>query len=108
MQDVTELFRGSGFKIFANIVANDPKARVWAIPAPKRGSRAFCDRMNAWAISEGQPGLGYMTFEDSVGPVPDSVRDAIVKAYEEHGSTDAAQLERIKKYVGGTIALAGK
>ena len=33
MQDVSEHFRGSGFKVFANILANDPKAEVWAIPA---------------------------------------------------------------------------
>ena len=50
MQDVTEHFRGSGFKVFAGMIEKDPKARVWAIPAPGGGSRAFCDRMNAWAI----------------------------------------------------------
>ncbi len=60
MQDVSEHFRGSGFKVFANILANDPAAQVWAIPAPKGGSRAFCDRMNSWAQGEGQPGLGYI------------------------------------------------
>ena len=35
-------------------------ARVWAIPAPSGGSRAFCDRMNSWAQAEGQTGLGYI------------------------------------------------
>ncbi|MBA3447704.1 MAG: aspartate--tRNA ligase [Pseudaminobacter sp.] len=60
MQDVSEHFRGSGFKVFANILANDPKAEVWAIPAKTGGSRAFCDRMNSWAQGEGQPGLGYI------------------------------------------------
>mgnify|MGYP001121063728 CR=1 FL=1 len=60
MEDVSEHFRNSGFKVFANILANDPKAEVWAIPAKTGGSRAFCDRMNSWAQSEGQPGLGYI------------------------------------------------
>jgi len=60
MQDVSDAFRGSGFKIFANILNSDASAQVWAIPAPKGGNRAFCDRMNAWAQSEGQPGLGYI------------------------------------------------
>ena len=60
MQDVTEHFRGSGFKIFANILAADAKNEIWAIPAPTGGNRAFCDRMNSWAQSEGQPGLGYI------------------------------------------------
>ena len=60
MQAVSEHFAGSGFKVFANILANDTKAEVWAIPAKTGGSRAFCDRMNSWAQGEGQPGLGYI------------------------------------------------
>jgi aspartyl-tRNA synthetase len=60
MQDVSDIFRGSGFKVFARILETDPKARVWAIPAPGGGSRAFCDRLNSWAQGEGQPGLGYI------------------------------------------------
>jgi aspartyl-tRNA synthetase len=68
MQDVSEAFRGSGFKVFARILEN-PNAAVWAIPAPGGGSRAFCDRMNAWAISEGQPGLAYIFFAAENGKV---------------------------------------
>ena len=60
MQAVTEHFAGSGFKVFANMIANDPKVEIWAIPAKTGGSRAFCDRMNSWAQGEGQPGLGYI------------------------------------------------
>ena len=63
MQDVTEHFRGSGFKLFASMIDMDVNTRVWALPAPGAGSRAFCDRMNAWAIAEGQRGLGYISFE---------------------------------------------
>ncbi|MDK1384970.1 aspartate--tRNA ligase [Sinorhizobium sp. 8-89] len=60
MQSVTEHFAGSGFKVFANMIASNPRVEVWAIPAKTGGSRAFCDRMNAWAQSQGQPGLGYI------------------------------------------------
>ncbi len=60
MQAVTDHFRDSGFKVFANMIASNPKVEVWAIPAKTGGSRAFCDRMNAWAQSTGQPGLGYI------------------------------------------------
>ncbi|MFN3745036.1 MAG: aspartate--tRNA ligase [Hyphomicrobiaceae bacterium] len=67
MQDVTEPFRGSGFKVFAQMIEKDPKVRVWAIPAKGGGSRAFCDRMNAWAQKEGQPGLGYIFWRDPSG-----------------------------------------
>ena len=63
MQDVSEHFRGSGFKIFAKILESADTA-VWAIPGPKGGNRAFCDRMNSWAQGEGQPGLGYILFFD--------------------------------------------
>jgi aspartyl-tRNA synthetase len=67
MQDVTEHFRGSGFKVFAGMIEKDPKVRVWAIPAPTGGSRAFCDRMNSWAQGEGQPGLGYIFWREEEG-----------------------------------------
>lgn len=70
MQAVTEQFDGSGFKVFAGQIANDPMVEVWAIPAPTGGSRAFCDRMNAWAQGEGQPGLGYIFFRDGEGAGP--------------------------------------
>ncbi len=71
MADVTEHFRGSGFKIFAGMIDKDPNVRVWAVPAPGGGSRAFCDRMNSWAQGEGQPGLAYIFFREAeaAGPV---------------------------------------
>ena len=69
MQDVSEIFRGSGFKIFARILMESAKGAVWAIPAPGGGSRAFCDRMNSWAQGEGQPGLGYIFFALDNGAV---------------------------------------
>jgi aspartyl-tRNA synthetase len=45
MQVVSEHFRGSGFKVFAGLLAQ-PGTEVRAIPGPGGGSRAFCDRMN--------------------------------------------------------------
>jgi len=71
IEDVSEHFRGSGFKVFAGMLEKDARARVWAVPAPQGGSRAFCDRMNAWAISEGQPGLGFIIIRDgqATGPI---------------------------------------
>jgi aspartyl-tRNA synthetase len=66
MQDVSEQFRGGGFGLFARILENSANA-VWGIPAPKGGSRAFCDRMNSWAQGEGQPGLGYIFWSEDQG-----------------------------------------
>jgi aspartyl-tRNA synthetase len=66
MQDVSEHFRDSGFKVFARMLET-PKNEVWALPAPGGGSRTFCDRMNSWAQSEGQPGLGYIFWREANG-----------------------------------------
>jgi aspartyl-tRNA synthetase len=63
MQNVSDHFRGSGFKVFARLLET-AKNEVWAIPAPGGGQRTFADRMNSWAQGEGQPGLGYMLFFD--------------------------------------------
>jgi aspartyl-tRNA synthetase len=97
MQDVSEIFRGSGFKVFARILEGSAKAVVWAIPAPGGGSRAFCDRMNSWAQGEGQPGLGYIFWrEDEKGgagnfqgtldlsdPAQRSLRDTVERLLKE-------------------------
>ncbi|MFO1123427.1 MAG: aspartate--tRNA ligase [Hyphomicrobiales bacterium] len=77
MQAVTGHFAGSGFKVFAGMIASDPKVEVWAIPAPKGGSRAFCDRMNSYAQQQGQPGLGYVFWregeEGGAGPIAKNI-----------------------------------
>lgn len=74
LQDVSEIFRNSNFKIFARLLEN-PQNQVWAIPAPQGGSRTFCDRMNAWAQGEGQPGLGSIFWreEGPSGPVANNI-----------------------------------
>jgi aspartyl-tRNA synthetase len=65
MQVVSEHFRGSGFKVFAGILEQEG-TEIRAIPAPTGGSRAFCDRMNAFAQGEGLPGMGYIFWRDTV------------------------------------------
>ncbi|WP_291867025.1 aspartate--tRNA ligase [Bradyrhizobium sp.] len=75
MQDVSEHFRGSGFKVFARML-EDRKNQVWAIPGTGGGSRAFCDRMNSWAQGEGQPGLGYIMWREGgegAGPLANNI-----------------------------------
>ena len=98
MQDVSEHFRGSGFKVFAGILDASPKHRVWAIPARGGGSRAFCDRMNAWAQGEGQPGLGYVFWRkegetvEGAGPISKNIgpeRTEAIRAQLDLGDGDA-------------------
>ncbi|MGC8201788.1 aspartate--tRNA ligase [Aliiroseovarius sp. PTFE2010] len=63
MQVVSEHFRGSGFAIFAKLLEQEG-TEIRAIPAPKGGSRKFCDRMNKFAQQEGLPGMGYIFWRD--------------------------------------------
>ncbi|MGJ5035497.1 aspartate--tRNA ligase [Bradyrhizobium sp. HKCCYLRH3059] len=95
MADVSEHFRGSGFKVFARML-EDPKNQVWAIPAPSGGSRAFCDRMNSWAQGEGQPGLGYIMWREGgegAGPLANNIgpeRTAAIRSQLGTKEGDAA------------------
>jgi aspartyl-tRNA synthetase len=98
MQDVSEIFRGSGFKVFARILEESATAAVWAIPAPRGGSRAFCDRMNSWAQGEGQPGLGYIFWRGAEGTLDTSnddeklLRDKVQRLLDEGHVIEARKL----------------
>ena len=89
IQEVTKHFDGSGFKVFAGMIASDPKVEVWAIPAKTGGSRAFCDRMNAWAQGEGQPGLGYIFWRkegdklEGAGPIAKNIGEERTEAIRQ-------------------------
>ena len=69
ISDVTDIFTGSDFAIFAKSI--EKGAVVRAVPGPKCGSRAIADRMNSWAQGEGAPGMGYIIFGEGEarGPV---------------------------------------
>lgn len=71
ISDVTEVFKGSEFNAFAKAI--EKGAIVRAIPATGAAAqpRSFFDKMNNWAISQGAPGLGYVTFAEgqAKGPI---------------------------------------
>jgi aspartyl-tRNA synthetase len=100
--DVGEVFAGSDFKVFAGIVAGGGIVR--AIPAPKTADRprSFFDKMNAWAQSEGAPGLGYIVFEgdQAKGPIAkflDASRLAKLRELTGVGAGDAVFFVADKK-----------
>ncbi|HXQ40862.1 MAG TPA: aspartate--tRNA ligase [Candidatus Udaeobacter sp.] len=68
--DVTEIFRDSGFGIFAKAVAAG--AVVRAIPAPETAirPRSFFDKLNDWAREQGAAGLGYVILAEGGGRGP--------------------------------------
>ena len=68
MQIVSDIFRDSGFAVFANILKNQG-TEIKAIPAPGGGSRNFCDRMNSYAQKEGLPGMGYIFWREVDGKI---------------------------------------
>ena len=84
ISDVSEGFRDSGFKAFANQVAQGAVVRAIRVPKGGEQPRAFFDKMNEWARGEGAAGLGYMQFRAGVpaGPIA------------KHLSEDAIQLIR--------------
>ena len=68
MQIVSDIFRDSGFAVFAIILKNHG-TEIKAIPAPGGGSRNFCDRMNSYAQKEGLPGMGYIFWREVDGKI---------------------------------------
>jgi aspartyl-tRNA synthetase len=71
IRDVSAHYAGSGFGLFARIVAGGGIVR--AIPAPGAASRprGFFDKLNEWARDQGAGGLGYITFDETgaKGPI---------------------------------------
>jgi len=83
--DVTEIFRGSGFGIFARQV--EQGAVVRAVPAPGAAGRprSFFDRLNEWAREQGAAGLGYIGFaaDGAKGPIAKNLDQARVVAIRQ-------------------------
>ena len=104
--DMTDAFRGSEFKVFARLLEGDAKARVWALPAPGGGNRAFCDRMNGWGQGEGQPGLGYVFWregeEAGAGPIAKNLgpeRTGAIRAFDRARLPDGLPAEVVDPYL---------
>ncbi|EAQ05105.1 aspartyl-tRNA synthetase [Pseudooceanicola batsensis HTCC2597] len=93
MQVVSEHFRGSGFAIFAKLLEQEG-TEIRAIPAPKGGSRKFCDRMNAFAQKEGLPGMGYIFWRRTELP-------SEAKNNPEHPLFQAREQELVAEYGSG-------
>jgi len=99
--DVSTVFDGSDFQLFARVV--DSGGVVRAIPAPKAAARprSFFDKMNDWAREEGAAGMGWISFADGGGRGPIA------------GRLDDARLAQLKELTGcsdgdGVFFAAGK
>ena len=99
--DLSDQFEGSGFGLFAGIVAKGGIVRAVPAPGTAGKSRKFFDDMNEWARSEGFAGLGYATRKGGEWGGP------IAKNHGEEG------MDRIAKAMGigpddGIFFAAGK
>ena len=88
IHEVGEVFRGSGFKVFASAVESGAVVRAIAVPGVAAQPRSFFDKLNDWARGEGAPGLGYIVFAEGAAKGP------IVKFL------DPPRLERLKAITG--------
>ena len=109
--DVGEVFDGSGFAVFAKIVAAGGVVRAIPAPATAGKPRSFFDKMNAWAQEQGAPGMGYIVFEEGAakGPIAkflDAERLARLKELAKVGDGDAVFFAADRK-AGAAAKLAG-
>src|SRR5690242_11339637 len=88
IHEAGEVFRGSGFKVFAGAVEAGSVVRALAVPGVAQQPRSFFDKLNDWARGEGAPGLGYIVFAEggAKGPIAKFL--------------DAARLDRLKALTG--------
>ncbi len=68
--DVTEVFRGSGFAIFANAIEQGAIVRGLRAPGAAARPRSFFDKLNQWAREQGAPGLGYVVLAEGAAKGP--------------------------------------
>jgi len=70
--DVTAVFARADveFKAFKGVLEKGGVVRAIRAPKVSDRPRSFFDKLNAWAQSEGAPGLGYVVFEGNEGKGP--------------------------------------
>ena len=71
INDFTDVFRGSDFKVFSNLIEKNFKVKGIVVDETANKPRSFFDKLNNWAREEGAAGLGYISFTDKEhkGPI---------------------------------------
>ena len=109
ISDVTGVFRGSEFGIFANAIENGAVVRAIPAPASADKPRSWFDKLGEYAVKElGLGGLGYIVFADEPkGPVAKKLdADRIAKLHEIAG--DNSSLFFVCDNVDSASKAAGK
>jgi aspartyl-tRNA synthetase len=82
IEDVTEVFRGGGFAVFAGAIEKGAIVRGLRAPGAAAQPRSFFDKLNQWARDEGAPGLGYVVLAEGAarGPIAKFLDEARLAA----------------------------
>ena len=91
IKDVSEVFKGSDFGIFANMVEQGGFVRGIKTPGTASRPRSWFDKMNAFAVEKEMGGLGYITFTETENKGP------IAKKLDE------ARINRLKEITGAGV-----
>ena len=77
IDDATECFRNSGFKIFENNINKGFVVKGIKAPNSSKKPRSWFDKLNNWAKDNGQKGLGYIIYEQNKfqGPIANNLKD---------------------------------
>ena len=95
IEDLTEVFRNSGFGAFANEIANGAKVRSINVPGCTKEPRSFFDKLNDWAKELGLPGMGYISLTTE-----GEYKGPIVKFMTE---SELEEIARINKSMSGDV-----
>ncbi|MDR2077729.1 MAG: aspartate--tRNA ligase [Rickettsiales bacterium] len=110
--DVTDIFRNSGFLVFANAISSGSVVRSIAVKDVASKPRSFFDKIVNYAMEEGSKGLGYIIFEDNVnakGPVAKFMtRDQLIEIGNRTGAKAGYALFFICNLENEAAKLAGK
>ena len=92
IRDVTDVFRGGGFAVFARAIEQGAVVRALPAPGAVGRPRRFFDQMVAYTQSLGAPGLGYIQYapgEEPKGPVAKFLDpDRLARLKREAGLND--------------------
>lgn len=91
IKDVSEIFKGSDFGIFANMIEQGGFVRGIKTPGTAARPRSWFDKMNAFAVEKEMGGLGYITFTETENKGP------IAKKLDE------ARINRLKEITGAGV-----
>tara|TARA_B100000700_G_scaffold328962_2_gene448616 strand:- start:758 stop:2527 length:1770 start_codon:yes stop_codon:yes gene_type:complete len=77
IEDATECFKNSGFKIFENNINKGYVVKGIKAPGSSKKPRSWFDKLNDWARDNGQKGLGYIIYEQNkfLGPIANNLKD---------------------------------